>query len=258
MSAALVGVERDGPVTVLRMTLEPKRNALVTDLRDALIAAVEGEMASAACRAIVLTGSGASFCAGGDLDTLPDHDPLAVRARMQRGQHLIRLLATGPKPVIAAVNGPAHGAGLSIAAACDLVIAADAARFGAVFMKVGLMGDLGLLWSLPNRVGLSMTKRLLYGGEVLDADAAFAAGLADQRVADDQLLPAAIAAAQRLAQAAPVALALTKAALARSTGSLEAALAAELDGQTLLFSTDDYLEGRSAFRERRAARFQGR
>jgi enoyl-CoA hydratase/carnithine racemase len=103
-----------------------------------------------------------------------------------------------------------------------------------------------------------MTKRLLYGGEVLDADAAFAAGLADQRVADDQLLPAAIAAAQRLAQAAPVALALTKAALARSTGSLEAALAAELDGQTLLFSTDDYLEGRSAFRERRAARFQGR
>lgn len=258
MSGGLVIVERDGAVTILRMNLESKRNALVTELRDALIAAIEQEMTSSACRAIVLTGSGASFCAGGDLDTLPDHDPLAVRARMQRGQHLIRLLVTGPKPVIAAVNGPAHGAGLSIAAACDLVIASDSARFGAVFMKVGLMGDLGLLWSLPQRVGLSMTKRLLYGGEVLDADAAVAAGLADQRETDGELLPAAMRAAQRLAQAAPVALALTKAALARSTASLDEALSAELDGQTLLFSTDDYLEGRSAFRERRAARFQGR
>ncbi|MFO1395495.1 MAG: enoyl-CoA hydratase-related protein [Burkholderiales bacterium] len=255
---AMVEVEADGPVTLVRMTVPAKRNALVAPMREALIAALEAQMGNTACRAIVLTGVETSFCAGGDLDALPDHDPLAVRARMQRGQHLVRLLAAGPKPVIAAVNGAAHGAGLSLAAACDVVFAADSAKFGAVFAKVGLMADLGLLWSLRNRIGLSRTKRMLYGGAVIDADEAHRIGLADERATDAGLLDAALAYARTLADAPPVAVALTKAALARPCGSLEEALAQELDGQTLLFSTDDYVEGRNAFRERRATRFEGR
>lgn len=248
----------DGPVSVVRMALPAKRNALVAQMREALIAALEAQMASAACRAIVLTGVETSFCAGGDLDSLRDHEPLEVRARMQRGQHLVRLIAAGRKPVIAAVNGAAHGAGLSLAAACDVVIAGDSARFGAVFMKVGLMADLGLLWSLPNRIGMSATKRMLYGGLVVDADEAHLMGLADERATDAGLLDAALAYARTLAEAAPVALAMTKQALARPRGSLEEALALELDGQTLLFSTDDHVEGRDAFKERRTARFKGR
>jgi 2-(1,2-epoxy-1,2-dihydrophenyl)acetyl-CoA isomerase len=254
----LVQVEQHGAATVLRMNLPARKNALLVELREALIEALQAQLHASSCRAIVLTGVAGSFCAGGDLEALRDHDPLEVRTRMQRGQHLVRLIATGPKPVIAAVNGVAHGAGLSIAAACDFVIAGDSARFGAVFAKVGLMGDLGLLWSLPHRIGMGATRRMLYGGAVLGADEALAAGLADERAADEQLLATALERAQRLAEAPPVALAMTKGALARSVASLEEAFALELDGQTLLFSTEDYIEGRDAFRQRRAARFQGR
>ena len=258
MSERLVLVEQHGAVAVLRMNLPAKRNALVMDLREAIIEVLEESMRDPLRRAIVLTGSSGSFCAGGDLDTLRSHDPLEVRTRMQRGQHLVRLIATGPKPVIAAVNGAAHGAGLSIAAACDFVIAGDSAKFGAVFSRVGLMGDLGLLWSLPHRVGLSQSKRMLYGGAILDAQEAYAVGLADERATDEELLSVALDRASRLAEAPPVAVAITKGALARSRSSLEEAFAIELDGQTLLFSTDDYAEGRDAFRERRATHFQGR
>jgi len=258
MKAPAVVVETFGPVAVLRMNLPDKRNALVIELREALIGALEGRIQDPACRVVIITGTEGSFCAGGDLDSLRDHDPLEVRSRMQRGQQLVRLIAGGPKPVIAAVNGPAFGAGLSIAAAADFVIAADAARFGAVFGKVGLMADLGLLWSLPQRIGSGATRRLLYGSAVLAADEALAIGLADARASDETLLDAALERAQQLAQSPPVAVAMTKSALARSCASLEEAFALELDGQTLLFSTEDYIEGRNAFRERRAARFQGR
>lgn len=258
MSEPLVKVEHHEAVSVLRMDMPSKRNALVIELREALIAELEAVSRSASCRVIILTGTSGIFCAGGDLDSLRHHDPLEVRTRMQRGQHLVRLIATGTKPVIAAVNGPAHGAGLSIAAACDFVIAGDSAKFGAVFSKVGLMGDLGLLWSLPHRIGLSETKRMLYGGAILGADEARAVGLADERASDDQLFEAALEIAACLTVAPPVAVAMTKGALARSCSSLEEAFALELDGQTLLFSTDDYVEGRDAFKERRAAHFQGR
>lgn len=258
MSDALVQIEMHEASVVLRMNLPAKRNALVVELREALIEALDAQMRSPACRVIVLTGTAGSFCAGGDLDTLRDHDPLDVRTRMQRGQQLVRQIVTGPKPVIAAVNGAAHGAGLSMAAACDFVIAADSAKFGAVFGKVGLMADLGLLWSLPRRVGLGSTRRMLYGAAVVGADEARAIGLADERATDEELLTAALSHAQRLSEAPPVAMAMTKGALARSCASLEEAFALELDGQTLLFSTDDHVEGRDAFRERRPAHFQGR
>ncbi|MEM5386658.1 enoyl-CoA hydratase/isomerase family protein [Paraburkholderia phymatum] len=256
--APLVQTKTHGAVTLIRLNLPDKRNALVETLREALIAALEQAQHDSACRAVVLTGSGTSFCAGGDLDGLRDHEPLNVRARMQRGQQLIRLIAAGDKPVIAAVNGAAHGAGLSIAAACDFVVASRAAKFGAVFGKLGLMADFGLLWTLPRRIGMAQTRRVLFSSRVLDAQEAHALGLADQLAEPADLIADALALAQSFSESAPVAVAMTKAALAKPVDSLDAALALELEGQTLLFSTDDFVEGRSAFRERRPPRFQGR
>lgn len=255
---ASVLIETHGAVTLLRMNRASKRNALLVEMREALIGALEQAMANPACRAIVLSGMDASFCAGGDLDGLPDHDPLALRTRMQRGQQLIRLLAAGSKPVIAAVNGAAHGAGLSIACACDFVVASDQARFGAVFGKVGLMADFGLLWSLPRRIGMAQTRRMLFANRVIDGAEALKLGLVDELCDAEALLPQALALARSMSQAPPVAVAMTKSALARSCDSLESVLQMELDGQTLLFSTEDFTEGRTAFRERRSPRFEGR
>lgn len=253
-----VVVERRGPVAILRMAMHERRNALSTALRDALITAMEESLKDSGCRAIVLTGTQTSFCAGGDLDALRDHDPLFVRERMQHGQQLVRLIAAGSKPVVAAVNGAAFGAGLSIAAACDVVIASPQARFCCSFTSVGLMPDLGLLWSLPRRIGAANARRMVYTGRIVDAQEAHALGLADELCEAQDLIDRAYALAQGFAGAPPVAMAMTRAALARDCASLEAAMAQELEGQTLLFSTDDFVEGVQAFKERRPARFTGR
>ncbi len=254
----LVLVERHGAVTRLAMNDPDRRNAMSPALRDALLAAVEAALADRHCRALVLTGSGRSFCAGGDLDSLPDHDPATTRARLERSHRLVRLLAAGPKPVVAAVNGYAFGAGLSLAAACDLVLAGAGASFGAVFGKVGLMADMGLLWSLPRRIGLAETKRLLFASAVVPAEEAVSLGLADRLLDDGELEAGALALAASFAEGPPLALAATKAALARGPASLDAMLGIELDQQTLLFSSEDFLEGRAAFKARRQPAFSGR
>ena len=124
--------------------------------------------------------------------------------------------------------------------------------------KVGLMGDMGLLWSLPQRIGTAETRRLLFTSAIIDAEAALGLGLVDRCVPAESLLAEARALAGELAQAPPVAIAATKAVLARGPAPLDQILATELDHQTLLFSTDDFVEGRAAFKERRPARFTGR
>lgn len=253
-----VSVELADSVAVVALNEPETRNALTPPLRDALMDALTELVATADCRAIVLTGTGAAFCAGGDLNSLPDHDPLAIRQRLARSHDLLRLIVAGPKPVIAAVNGAAFGAGLSLAAACDVVLASPTAKFGAVFGKVGLMGDMGLLWSLPQRIGTAETRRLLFTSAIIDAEAALGLGLVDRCVPAESLLAEARALAGELAQAPPVAIAATKAVLARGPAPLDQILATELDHQTLLFSTDDFVEGRAAFKERRPARFTGR
>lgn len=258
MSGPSVLIETADAVAIVTLNEPATRNALTPSLRDTLMEALSGLVASPACRAIVLTGAETSFCAGGDLNSLPDHDPMAIRRRLGRSHDLIRLIVAGPKPVIAAVNGHAFGAGLSLAAACDVVLASPAARFGAVFGKVGLMGDMGLLWSLPQRIGVAQTRRLLFTSATLDAEAALGLGLVDRCAGPETLVEEACALARGLAEAPPLAVAATKAVLARGPASLDHILAAEMDQQTLLFSTEDFVEGRRAFMERRSAVFRGR
>ncbi|WP_300297049.1 enoyl-CoA hydratase/isomerase family protein, partial [Ferrovibrio sp.] len=233
-----------GAIRVIRLNFPAKRNALSLELRAELIAAMDAAMTDGAVRAIVLTGSGGAFCAGGDISSMQNVGGVAGRQRLANLHRLVRLLLAGPKPVIAAVEGYAYGAGMSLALLCDQIVAASDAKFCCSFGKVGLMPDMAALWTVPQRVDTGWTKRLLMLAEEIDGETAGRIGLADQVVAPGAALPAALTLAGRFAVQAPLPMAFTKAALARGPQSLEALLALEADGQALLFNSEDFAEGR--------------
>jgi len=248
-------LHRQGAVAQLTLNLAARRNALERELTDALADRLAELQNDPECRAVVL-GGGVHFCAGGSLDSL-DTRPMAMRSDMRRGHRVLRLINAGRLPVVAAVQGAAFGAGLSLAAICDFVVCDRQSRFGAVYGKVGLMPDWGSLWMLPQRIGLARTRELAMFSQVIDGSEAKACGLADVLADDGQVLPTALDWARRLAEAAPGAISATKAALARFPQSLDTLLDWEADTQALLIGSEDFAEGRNAFFAKRAARFTG-
>ena len=255
-----VALSEDGPVAILTLHEPKRRNALSLRMREQLSVSLREAIRSNRCRAIVLTGSDGHFCAGGDMraseiDDGPD--PLRTLSNALPLQDIVRLVATGPKPVVVAVEGSASGAGFSLAAACDVVVASESAMFCASFSKVGLMPDAGILWSLPRRVGAAKANHILISGINLTATEALRIGLADQLVATGSALETAIERARELSQAAPLVEAATRGVTSRSQ-ELEAVLAAERQIQPLLTLTGDYADGRDAFLNRRASKFTGR
>jgi 2-(1,2-epoxy-1,2-dihydrophenyl)acetyl-CoA isomerase len=253
--AEAVLIERLGSVAVVRMNLPAKRNALGPVLVPALAAALTTLQDEPGLRALVLSG-GAHFCAGGDLSALDD-PPLAMRQSMQLGHRIIRALTGGALPVVAAVEGTAYGAGFSMALACDFVVADANTRFCAAFGRVGLVPDYGLLWTLPQRVGLGLAREILMFCEPIDGTRARELGLVDRLCDAGAVQATALALAQRLALAPPATIATTKAALARLPLTLDTMLAWEADTQSLLARTADFGEGVKAFAEKRSPRFEG-
>lgn len=251
-------VERDGPVALVRLNLPAKRNALVAELVSALTAALDGIATDRSVRAVILTGNGGAFCAGGDLGGMDAADPLGGTAMMRACQGIVRRIATLPQPVVAAVEGAAFGAGFSIALACDLVVVSPSSRFCAAFGKVGLMPDLGLLWSLPQRVSLGRARELLMLCDVVAGEAAVAERIADILAPETEILSTALSRAHRLAEAAPGAVTAIKRVLAAWPQGLEDVLRAEEVGQSLLITTADHGAARTAFFEKRPAAFEGR
>lgn len=245
-------------IRVIRLNYPAKRNALSLELRAMLYEAFAAAMDDPAVRAIVLTGAGGAFCAGGDISSMQNVAGVGGRQRLANLHRLVRLIAAGPKPVIAAVEGFAYGAGMSLALLCDQVVAATDAKFCCSFGKVGLMPDMAALWSVPQRVNAGWTRRLLMLAEEIDGARAAEIGLADQAVAPGAALDAALALAAKFASMAPLPIGFTKAALARGPQSLEAVLAQEADGQALLFNSEDFAEGRDAFLAKRKPVFSGR
>lgn len=247
--------ERHGAVLVLTIDYPARRNALAVPLREKLEQALERASVDGTTRAIVLTGSGGVFSAGGDISGMNVETAFDGRDRMRRTHRLVRLMARGNIPIVAAVEGWAVGAGLSMALLCDTIVAADDARFMAGFHKIGLMSDMGMPATLPARIGVGRARdMLLHHTQYLGPDA-LKIGLVDYVVPKGQALEAALEKAQNLASEAPLPMAYTKQWFA---DDLERALAREADFQAALFVTEDHKEGRTAFLGKRKPVFQGR
>ena len=245
---------RDGQTAVLTLNYPERRNALAIPMRRALVEALERIEADPALRAIVITGAGGTFCAGGDISGMDVADLAAGRERFRLTHQLVRLLVKGSKPIVAAVEGWCVGAGLSLAMCCDTVMAARDARFAAGFGKIGLIADLGLLHTLPARIGQGRARQVFLYGDPMNANRAEQIGLVDELVEPGNALDAATARARRLAEAAPLPVALTRQWLA---AGLDAALDWEREAQSSLFLTADHAEGKAAFLQKRPPRFSG-
>ena len=178
----MVPLYREGAVAVLTLDFPARRNAFCLQMRTQLRNRLEAATADTQVRAIVLAGAAGHFCSGGDISEMEPRTLLQNRERWALVAALIRLLALGPKPVVAAVEGSAMGAGLSIASLADHVVAARDAKFGAAFVKVGLMPDMGALWSLQHRVGRAKAREILGLARVFDGAEAGRIGLANDAV----------------------------------------------------------------------------
>ena len=252
-------VERDDAVATITLDRSEALNALTVPLKDELVATFVELAADVTIRAVVLTGAGRAFCAGQDLRERmePDALPLADEIRM-RYNPLIRAMRALPKPIVAAVNGIAAGAGASLAFACDIRLAADTASFLLAFGRVGLIPDSGVTWLLPRLVGGAKAAELALTTEPLSAVDAERFGLVARVVPAAELLPEAQALGARLAAAAPLALGFTKEALDRAwDASFEEQLETEAVLQGRAGATSDHAEGLAAFIERRPPRFRG-
>jgi 2-(1,2-epoxy-1,2-dihydrophenyl)acetyl-CoA isomerase len=252
-------IEVDGAVATVILDRPDALNALTVPLKEELRAAFEGFATDGAVRAVVLTGAGRAFCAGQDLRERlePGALPLADEIRA-RYNPLIRAMRGLPKPIVAAVNGVAAGAGAALAFACDIRLAAEGASFVLAFGRVGLIPDSGATWLLPRLVGTAKATELALLNEPLAAADAERFGLVARVVPADRLVTEAQAVAARLAEGPPRAIALTKRALDLGwDADLETQLETEADFQGEAGATADHAEGIAAFLERRPPRFTG-
>lgn len=245
----------DGVLT-LTLNAPRKRNALsAPGLSEGLLAGLERLETEPALRCAVITGGEGLFCSGGDLDLLRSTPREDVAGMMRRNAWLYRRIAHSPKLVIAAVDGPAFGAGLGLACVCDVVIAGPRARFCCAFTRTGAMPDAALFWSLPARVGLARARQLMLWATELDAIAAAGMGLADEAVATGSARQRAAELAGQVAHGPGLAYGRIKAGLRRGMMGLEQALEFQLDNAPGVFDSADFREGASAFLEKRSPRF---
>ena len=247
--------ERRGATVVLTMHQPARRNALAMAMRHEMIAAIERIETDGGVRAVVVTGSGGTFCSGGDISGMNAPDFAGGRERFRVTHRLVRLMIESSKPFIAAVEGWAAGAGMGVAACCDTVVAAAGAQFVAPFNKLGLVPDFGLLHTLPRRVGEGPARQIFLRGAPFDAAHGVRIGLVDEVAPDGTALERALAIAAEFEGAAPIPLAMVKNYLSRG---LADALDWERNAQAAMFVTADHVEGRDAFLARRPPVFTGR
>lgn len=252
--------ERIGPVLVLTLSDPATRNTLSQPLIVAAVDALNQARSDRKLRAVVLRGAAGHFCAGGNLQGLLERRAKGPAAQLQMLGHLhgfIEALRAFPKPVIAAVDGAAAGAGFSIALACDQIVAAQDARFILSYGRIGLSPDGGATWSLMQALPRARVQQLLWLAEPVSAQQLFDWGLVSEVTASGQSFDAAMRLAHRLATMAPNALASAKELLQQASGrSLNEQLAAERDHLMATLFHDNGAEGLNAFIEKRAPNFR--
>ncbi|MEO7117732.1 MAG: enoyl-CoA hydratase-related protein [Candidatus Limnocylindrales bacterium] len=246
---------------ILTITLDrpDALNAFDGAMKEELLAALKSAARDKGVRVLIITGAGRAFTAGQDLKErqAPGNADLGTELRT-RYNPLILAMRNLEKPIIGAVNGVAAGAGCSIVLACDLVIAADGARFVQAFTKVGLVPDTGSTWFLPRLMGYQRAAEMTFLADSMDAVAAERLGIVNRVVSAESLMNEARAMAARLAVAAPLALALTKRALNRGMASdLASQLEFEAQLQAIAGRSSDHAEGVAAFVEKRPPTFTG-
>ena len=258
----LVEVHVESGIATLALNRPDKRNAMSDEMRSELIAALEHVGADRAVRAVVLTGNGKGFCAGGDVAGMErrlqaPQGEVAFNgwSRQQRVHHCVSLLHTLPKPTIAAVNGAAAGLGADPALCCDFIIASPAATFSWSYIKRGLVPDGGGLYFLPRRVGLARAKELIFSGRTVDADEALRLGIADRLAKPAALLDEARAWAAELSQGSATALALGKTILNQTFElSAEAVFGRGSQAQGICYTSTEHRASVMAFLARSAAK----
>ncbi|MGG5807677.1 enoyl-CoA hydratase/isomerase family protein [Falsiroseomonas sp. CW058] len=262
MTTTAIELSVEDGVATLRLNRPEVRNAIDDATRGAMIDALEAAAGDPAVRALVVTGAGSAFCAGGDvrgmkqrLSAPPEDVAINGWRRQARTHRAVSLLHLFPKPTIAAVNGAAAGLGCDVALACDFIMAGEAAHFTMSFIARGLIPDGGGMYFLPRRVGLARAKELVFSGRRVAAQEAVAIGLADRVVPDADLPAAAHGWARELSAGSPAALALAKSVLDRSLEmGFEAVLAEGSKAQAICYTTAEHRASVAAFLERSAKR----
>lgn len=242
-------------VATLRLDRPERRNAIDDGMRAEMIAVLEEAAGDPAVRALVVTGTGSAFCAGGDVRGMRNRlaapqEEVAYNGwrRQQRTHRAVALLHTMPKPTIAAVNGAATGLGCDVALSCDFIMAAESAQFTMSFIARGLIPDGGGMYFLPRRVGLARAKELVFTGRRVGAAEALAMGMIERVVPDADLATAAQDWARSLSTGSPAALALAKSVMDRSLEmSFEQVLAEGAKAQALCYTTGEHRASVEAF-----------
>lgn len=253
--------ERDGEVLILTLNRPEKLNALSDEMRLALQETLEQETRSPSARTILIRGAGRGFCVGADVD--PDNilpRRARIRDQIEAGvNRVITLMRELPVPIVAAVNGPAAGAGVSLALASDIIVAGGSARFHLAFVRIGAVLDGGASYFLTRRLGAAKAAELAMLGDSLDAQRAEQMGLISRTVDDTMLESETLALSRRLAEGPAVALSLIKREIAvAESGTLTDTLRFEAQCQGRAFASDDFEEGIRAFQEKRKPLFKGR
>ena len=254
----MVLLEREGSIAVIRLHFPARKNALARRMREQLLECLQEVAQDSTVRAMVLTGSHDCFCAGGDITEMRRRTVLEARMSFGLVADIMRQLAGGARPVVAAVEGSAFGAGLCLSSACDYVVAAANARFGAGFARMGLLPDFGGIWAVTQRTGVSRAREIFGLARQMDAAQAERFGLVNEQVEPGTALARALQVAQEYAALPPMSNAYMRTVLSNYGGTLHEALNAEMQLGTVLSASEDHAEAAAAFLEKRQPVFVGK